>query len=440
MTLLIVSPDYASHLLPLATLGTAWRAAGERVVVATGDATRSIVDGFGFEHVSLRLGRGSNPGTIRAEEQAPDEGDSLRGFFDATRRGMVPTLEYQAGERLTDLLWDPAGVAARLREILDEVRPDAIVVDHLAFTARVALRALGVPYGDVVLGHPSALTVPGEVYGFPPVWPDAFEPPAEDLARLRALCERVRDSFTAEWNAALTALDPAAPLSLDAFAESGDVLLLNYPGELHDAARTAQLPPHAFLGSAVRGEPRDAEVEEWLAASDDPVVYVSFGSFLSVRDDVLARVVAALAGVSVDGRPVRVALASGATDPSALGEVPAGWLVRGFLPQVTLLGRAALAITHGGNNSVTESMTAGVPLVVLPFSTDQFAGAAALEDAGVAEVLDPNAAGVPELADAARRMLALDGAARERLDELSAALTGTTGPERAYAALAHAAS
>ncbi|PPG01357.1 hypothetical protein C5C26_16290, partial [Rathayibacter sp. AY2B1] len=34
-----------------------------------------------------------------------------------------------------------------------------------------------------------------------------------------------------------------------------------------------------------------AEVEEWLAASEDPVVYVSFGSFLSVRDDVLARVV-----------------------------------------------------------------------------------------------------------------------------------------------------
>ena len=37
MTLLVISPDYASHLLPLATLATAWRDAGERVVVATGD-------------------------------------------------------------------------------------------------------------------------------------------------------------------------------------------------------------------------------------------------------------------------------------------------------------------------------------------------------------------------------------------------------------------
>lgn len=435
MTLLIVSPDYASHLLPLATLGTAWQEAGERVVVATGEATRTIVDGFGFEHIALRLGRGSNAGTIRAEEQAPDEGASLRGFFDSTRRGMVPTLAYQARERLTDLLWDPRGVADRLREILEEVRPDAIVVDHLAFTARVALRALGVPYGDVVLGHPSALTVPGEVYGFPPVWPDAFSPDPDELAELRTLCEEVRDSFTAEWNAALASLDPSAPRSADAFAETGDVLLLNYPAELHDPARTAQLPPHAFLGSAVRAEPVDPEVEAWLASSDDPLVYVSFGSFLSVREDVLARVVEALAAVEVDGRPVRVALASGATERAALGAVPDSWLVRGFLPQVTLLGRAALAVTHGGNNSVTEAMTAGVPLVVLPFSTDQFAGAAALEDVGFAEVLDPNTALPTELAQAARRRLALDPGVRERLAELSAALRASPGPARAFSAL-----
>ncbi|KZX22167.1 glycosyltransferase [Rathayibacter tanaceti] len=249
----------------------------------------------------------------------------------------------------------------------------------------------------------------------------------------------MRDSFTAEWNSALAALDPAAAHSADAFAESGDVLLLNYPGELHDPARTAQLPPHAFLGSAVREEPLDAEVEEWLASSDGPLVYVSFGSFLSVRDDVLARVVAALADVELDGRPVRVALASGATEHSALGDVPAGWLVRGFLPQVTLLRRADLAISHGGNNSVTEAMTAGVPLVVLPFSTDQFAGAAALEDAGLAAVLDPNAMTGEELAGAAQRMLTLAGEPRERLVALAGSLTREPGPQRARAALSGAA-
>ena len=52
MTLLVISPDYASHLYPLATLATAWRDAGERVVVATGPATDAIVTAFGGDPVA----------------------------------------------------------------------------------------------------------------------------------------------------------------------------------------------------------------------------------------------------------------------------------------------------------------------------------------------------------------------------------------------------
>ena len=81
MTLLVISPDYASHLLPLATLGTAWADAGERVVVATGPATDAIVRRFGFEREDLRLGRGSNPGVIRAEEQPRGRGRRAAGVL-----------------------------------------------------------------------------------------------------------------------------------------------------------------------------------------------------------------------------------------------------------------------------------------------------------------------------------------------------------------------
>src|SRR6476620_9913977 len=52
-TLRVISPDYASHLLPLATLATAWQAAGERVVVASGPATASITAEFGFDRTDL---------------------------------------------------------------------------------------------------------------------------------------------------------------------------------------------------------------------------------------------------------------------------------------------------------------------------------------------------------------------------------------------------
>ncbi|CAN5523732.1 N/A [soil metagenome] len=427
MTLLVISPDYTSHLLPLATLATAWRDRGERVVVATGEATASIVESFGFERVELRLGRGSNPGTIRAEEQPEEEDDSLRGFFDATRRGMVPTLAYQAQERLTDLMWRPVETARRVQDVVASVAADAVLVDHLAFSARLALDAARVRYADVVLGHPSALPVGHELYGVPPEWPRAFRPDALELAELRALCARVSDNFTREWNAALAELDPLAAPTPDAFAAHGELLMFNYPRELADPVRSGMLAQHVYLGSAVRGEAPDAEVDAWLAASSEPFVYVSFGSFLSVRGDVLARVAAAIRRLGL-----RAAIAVGSADRAELGELPRDWLVCEFLPQVTLLGSAALAVTHGGNNSVTEAVTAGVPMLVLPFSTDQFAGAAAVERAGIGAALDPNAATVEQLEAALLGLLAADLTPSRQLAET---LQNTPGRERAFAAL-----
>ena len=84
---------------------------------------------------------------------------------------------------------------------------------------------------------------------------------------------------------------------------------------------------------------------------------------------------------------------------------------------------------------MTEALTAGVPMLVLPLSTDQFAGAAALEEAGVAEVLDPNAASQTELRSAADRLLSDPSEARRRLTALATSLTTWTGAERALDAL-----
>ncbi|MBC7441725.1 MAG: glycosyltransferase, partial [Ramlibacter sp.] len=131
----------------------------------------------------------------------------------------------------------------------------------------------------------------------------------------------------------------------------------------------------------------------------------------------------------------RAGIAPGASDPAELGPVPGSWLVRGFLPQVTVLRHSALAVTHGGNNSVTEAMTSAVPLLVLPFSTDQFAGAAAIERAGFGLALAPNTATADELRVAAAALLALDGDARLRLDRLGDSLSDGAGPRRAFAVL-----
>jgi len=436
VTLLVVSPDYASHLFPLVALAGAWAAEGERVVVATGPAVAQHVERAGFERVPLVLGRGSNAGTARASDQPAGEDENLRAFFAATRAGMIATLRLQAELRRNDLLWQPLEAARMTIEAVQTVGPDAVLVDHLAFGAALGLRAAAIPYADVVLGHPTALPVGDERYGVPPAWPRAFDPDPLELADLRRLADEVTRRFTDDWNAALRTLDPGAAVEDDAFRVHGDAVLFSYPEALHDPDRTPLLPAaRSFLGSSVRDESLDAEAEAWVARdADRPIVVVSFGSFLSARDDVLARVAAALREIAGSGTAVRVALATGSADPAALGPLPGEWLVRPFLPQVALVRHAALAITHAGNNGVTEALAAGVPLVVLPFSTDQFAVAADLERAGLGRTLDPNRATPEEIGDAVVEVLG--GRQRAAAAALGEALRADPGPARAHRAAA----
>jgi UDP:flavonoid glycosyltransferase YjiC (YdhE family) len=436
VTLLVVSPDYASHLFPLLALAGAWAADGERVVVATGPAVAQHVERAGHERVPLVLGRGSNAGTAVASDQPAGEDENLRAFFAATREGMVATLRLQAELRRNDLLWRPLEAARATIEAVRSVGPDAILVDHLAFGAVLGLRAAGIPYADVVLGHPTALPVGAERYGVPPAWPRAFDPAPADLADLRRLANDVTARFTDDWNVTLRELDPGAAPDDDAFRVHGEKVLYNYPEELHDPARTALLPAGAtFLGSSVRDEALDADAAAWVAAgAGRPLAVVSFGSFLSARADVLGRVAEALRGSVTGGPAVRVALATGSADPAALGPLPGEWLVRPFLPQVALVRHAALAITHAGNNGVTEALAAGVPLVVLPFSTDQFAVAADVERAGLGRALDPNRATAREISGAIADVLS--GPQGAAACALGATLRADPGAARARRAVA----
>ena len=308
MTLLVISPDYASHLIPLLALARAWAADGERVVVATGPAVAPFVQQAGLELTPLILGRGSNAGVARAAAQPRGEDANLRAFFRATQAGMIPTLRLQAELRRNDLLWRPEETARATIQVARTFGADEILVDHLAFGATLGLRTAGIPYADVVLGHPSSLPVAGEQYGVPTAWPTSFDPDPEQFDDLERLADDVAARFTEDWNRGLHALDPGAQSVDDAFRVHGDVVLFNYPEAIHDTDRTGRLPGgHTFLGSAARDEALDADAAAWLAREPDrPLVVVSFGSFLSARSDVLSRVATALVDAGL-----RVALATG---------------------------------------------------------------------------------------------------------------------------------
>lgn len=425
MKLLIVSPDYASHAGPLIEVGRAWRAEYGEVVVATGTAVRDLVTDAGLEWVELRLGKGSNPGVIEERLQPVGEDAHLRAFFDATRAGPMATLRYQAEARRHDLMYDPDGVLDRLTAIVDQVRPDRVAVDHVAFSARLALHAMGTRAASIVLGHPSALPSQQEVFGAPDAWPVGMKPGDRELADLHALCDAAVDELKAAADDLVSRRAPElAPID-DLTRVPGWPTIYAYPERLHDPSRA--VPANTvFVGSLARSQSLDSFP---LPTGEGLRVTVALGSFLSARADVLRTAVQAARDAGW-----RLTLAHGSTPIEDLGELPDGAVVARHLPQVAVLQHTDVFVNHGGNGSVTESVAAGVPMIVLPFSTDQFAGAAALERAGVAEVLAPNALSSHSLRAAVETLVASGAPARMAALAECSALDG--GPRRAAQAIA----
>ena len=115
---------------------------------------------------------------------------------------------------------------------------------------------------------------------------------------------------------------------------------------------------------------------------------VSLGTFLSARDDVLTAIAHGLRQLDVRGVGHRPPTRAAGPMPSELA--------------VSILRRASVLVTHAGNNSVTEALAHGVPMLTLPFSSDQFDGAAAIEAAHLGLAADPNRVTPLELAEAVR--------------------------------------
>lgn len=104
------------------------------------------------------------------------------------------------------------------------------------------------------------------------------------------------------------------------------------------------------------------------------------------------------------------------TFPSARGDV---------------LCRVAPALKR--NNSITEALTFGVSMLALPFSTDQFDGAAAIERKMAGLALDPNTAPSPLIGETVRRLLRTPPPISKIF---GVRLRSLTGPDATYAAMA----
>jgi UDP:flavonoid glycosyltransferase YjiC (YdhE family) len=117
-----------------------------------------------------------------------------------------------------------------------------------------------------------------------------------------------------------------------------------------------------------------------------PLIYVTFGSVLGHLPEAVGTYRAALDAVA--GLPVRVLMTVGrAIDVASLGPIPENTRVEQWVPQDTVLGRAALVVCHGGSGTTFGALAAGVPVVICPLFADQPRNGRAVQEAGAGVVL-----------------------------------------------------
>ena len=156
-----------------------------------------------------------------------------------------------------------------------------------------------------------------------------------------------------------------------------------------------------FVGPSVlpRNDTGDFPLE-WLDGR--PLLYISLGTTPMNAQPAFYKACFEAFG----GTRWQVVIACGkSVSPASLGALPSNILVRPHVPQLELLQRARVFLTHGGMNSTMESFWHGVPMAVFPQFADQPFNAERVQALGAGLTLDARTALDPKaLRDTVERL------------------------------------
>jgi MGT family glycosyltransferase len=279
-----------------------------------------------------------------------------------------------------------------LRGAIDQVRPDALIIDANFQGGGAMAEASGLPWC--------------QYSPFPPIFESKDAPPygpglapargrlghARDRA-LYAMLRPLADRYLPPVNAlrAGLGLEPLRHLE-EMFRRSQRFILftaepLEYP--------RSDWPESVRLVGPLTWEPLAPPIP-WLDGQKRPIVLVTASTVYQRDDKLIATALDALAGENVE-----LIATTGALDPETF-HAPANARVQRFLPHAAILDRAACVVSHGGMGVTLKALAAGVPVCVVPFCRDQFEVARRVEVAGAGSRLHHKRLTPKRLRDAVR--------------------------------------
>ena len=353
----IISPPVSGHINPFSALGRELIARGHRVTFFQMlDLEEKIcAEGIGFHPIG----------------QSDHPAGSLRRTLDELgRRKGLAALRFtiRAVARSTVMVCRDAPAAIR------DAGVEALLVDQMEPAGGAVAEHLGLPFITIC----NALAINRD-----PIAPPAFSPWSYRntwWARLRNQAGYgVSDWLTRPITTAVAEYRerwrlPALRSPDESFSRLAQISQMPREFDFHRAP-----PPERFhYVGPLRGALPKPVPFPWDRLDGRPLVYASLGTLQNSREPLFRCFAEACRGLEVQ---LVISHGGGLSNEDAAA-LPGNPLVVGYAPQTELLARAHLTITHAGLNTVLDSLTHGVPLVVVPITYEQPAIARRVEWTG----------------------------------------------------------
>ena len=347
MRVLISCIPATGHFNSIIPMALATAAAGHDVAICCANAYADEVKRYGLQHL-----RGGAETFEELTAGAPPLGDPTRGRF---------ILQQVFGGRAVQRM-----IADVLRHV-EEWKPDVLARENTEFAASLVAEKVGLPHASIGTGALSSRGDRGELFaGALSARRDELGMPPDLDAEM--MFRYLHFAFI--------------PPSWD-----GDV---GHPPTIHFIRHDNPERP---------GETRPAWLDE---ARDRPLVLASLGTLMNTLPGLFEAIIEAVAG-----EPIAVVAAIGRDqDPARFGTPPPNVRIEQYVPQIQVLAKCAMFITHGGFNSTKESLRLGVPLVVIPIGGDQPYSAERVEALGAGRAVSPDERDPAVIRDRIREVLA----------------------------------
>jgi MGT family glycosyltransferase len=186
--------------------------------------------------------------------------------------------------------------------------------------------------------------------------------------------------------------------STDALSRLAQIAQLPAALEFETGAR---VPALHYTGPFVDARQRPAVEFPWERLDGRPLIYASLGTMQNGSEVIFRTIAVACAGLHAQ----LVISLGGGLEPERLGALAGDPVVVRYAPQLDVVKRAAVVITHAGLNTVLESLAEGVPLVAMPLGNDQPGVAARVAARGAGVVVSRRGLDAARLKAAVRRVL-----------------------------------